>query len=181
MDESNDIPSVKVTLSGKVPGFFPDDKTISKCLSEALKPILAGLFSDLRNYSQVEIDATITDDRHIQKINREFRGKDTSTDVLSFPLMDVCDGNMACQAGDQPLQLGDLVFSHETIIRQAEERQLSFSERFTECFVHGLLHLLGWNHEDEMDREKMENMEDTFLDKAVIMIQKCFGATEHQP
>jgi probable rRNA maturation factor len=76
-------------------------------------------------------------DPEIQILNRQYRGKDKPTDVLSFPLADAL----------QPFLLGDVVISVETAARQAQRRGHSLREELQILLVHGILHLLGYDHE----------------------------------
>ncbi|XP_002989862.2 endoribonuclease YBEY, chloroplastic [Selaginella moellendorffii] len=87
-----------------------------------------------------ELSVTICDDKYIQKLNKEWLGKDRPTDVLSFP--------QDQPAGESPLLLlGDVVISVETAARQAQERNHSLLDEMRILLVHGLLHVLGHDHE----------------------------------
>jgi len=76
-------------------------------------------------------------DPEIHVLNRQYRGKDKPTDVLSFPLADTL----------QPSVLGDVVISVETAARQAQRRGHSLQEELQILLIHGILHLLGYDHE----------------------------------
>jgi rRNA maturation RNase YbeY len=76
-------------------------------------------------------------DLEIHALNRQYRGKDKPTDVLSFPLADAL----------QPSLLGDVVISIETAARQAQRRRHSLGEELQTLLIHGVLHLLGYDHE----------------------------------
>lgn len=76
-------------------------------------------------------------DQEIHRLNRQYRGKNKPTDVLSFPLADAL----------HPHLLGDVVISTETAVRQAKRRSLSLQEELQTLLVHGILHLLGYDHE----------------------------------
>ena len=76
-------------------------------------------------------------DQTIHELNRQYRNKDKPTDVLSFPLADeVC-----------PTLLGDVVISIDTARRQARQRKRAFADELRALLVHGILHLLGYDHE----------------------------------
>ena len=104
--------------------------------------------------NNAEISITFTDNKGIQKLNRDFRGLDRPTDVLSFPLTDY-------EAIDTPLadelcgSLGDVVLSLERAREQAEEYGHSLDREIAFLTVHSMLHLLGYDHEtgeeDELD------------------------------
>ena len=86
-----------------------------------------------------QLSLTLTDDAAIRELNREWRSVDRPTDVLSFPM-------------DDDVLLGDLVISVETARRQAEERAYELRDEVRVLLVHGLLHLLGYDH--ELDAEE---------------------------
>ncbi len=90
-------------------------------------------------------------DREIRRLNREFRHKDSATDVLSFP---------ATEAGaDENGFLGDVVISADTAMKQAQEAGFTFEREASELVIHGLLHLVGYDHETdggEMNRLELK-------------------------
>lgn len=91
--------------------------------------------------TQCELSLLLTDDKEIQALNKTYRDLDKSTDVLSFPQ----DEDAVNESGDT--LLGDVVISVETAARQAEEHHLSFNEELILLAIHGILHLLGYDHE----------------------------------
>ena len=88
-----------------------------------------------------ELSLLLTDDAEIQALNKAYRDLDKATDVLSFPQ----DEDAVNESGDT--LLGDVVISVETAARQAEEHHLSFNEELVLLAIHGILHLLGYDHE----------------------------------
>ena len=110
--------------------------------------------------NNAEISITFTDNNGIQKLNRDFRGLDRPTDVLSFPLTDY-------EAIDTPLadelcgSLGDVVLSLERAREQAEEYGHSLDREIAFLTVHSMLHLLGYDHEtgeeDELDMRRRQS------------------------
>jgi probable rRNA maturation factor len=98
-----------------------------------------------------EISLLFTDDAGIRRLNREFRGKDKPTNVLSFP-----------QAG--PL-LGDVILAAETVRAEAALAQRPIEAHMAHLIIHGLLHLLGFDHEEDADAETMEALERAALAK----------------
>lgn len=115
--------------------------------------------------NDAEVSVTFTDNNGIQTLNRDFRGIDRPTDVLSFPLTDYESDEFPI---DEPeLSLGDIVISLERASEQAEEFGHSFEREVAFLTVHSMLHLLGYDHvnSDEEDaemrrrqREILENM-----------------------
>ena len=156
-------PKVSVSIMENAGREFPDERSLEQALSYALGRILSelGLCSDPE---KTELEVSIVDDRKIQVLNLKFRGFDKPTDVLSFPIYAKGEIPGKLAENDPPRTIGDLVFGSETISRQAEERGMDFIERFTECFIHGVLHLLGYEHEKDTDRLAMEELEDRLFE-----------------
>lgn len=99
-----------------------------------------------------EIAVVLADDAFAQQLNRDYRGKDKPTNVLSFP-------------NDEAGQLGDIVLAFETVEREAAEQGKSFKHHAVHLLVHGTLHLLGYDHEIEKEAARMEKLEIKILDK----------------
>ena len=100
-----------------------------------------GQVLDKLEETDCELSLLLTDDVKIQELNRTYRDLDKATDVLSFPQ----DEDAVNEAGDT--LLGDVVISVETAARQAKEHHLSFNEELILLAIHGILHLLGYDHE----------------------------------
>lgn len=100
----------------------------------------------------VEISLLLTDDAGIQELNRDWRNKDKPTNVLSFPAP-------AVPGIPGPRPLGDIAVAYETVAREAEEEKKPFENHLTHLLIHGLLHLLGYDHELEAEAEIMEGLE----------------------
>lgn len=100
-----------------------------------------------------EISVTFTDNEKIHLLNREYRGVDRPTDVLSFPLMEDTDNYEALQDGE-PVALGDIVISLERADEQAKEFGHSLEREVAFLAVHSVLHLLGYDHETSKEDEK---------------------------
>ncbi len=109
----------------------------------------------------VEISITLTDDETIRQINKEWRGKDKSTDVLSFPL-----DEEDTPPGYKYRLLGDVVISIPYAIRQAKEIGFTPKEEVLRLLIHGILHLLGYDHEtSEEDARIMFSLQDKIFSK----------------
>ena len=117
---------------------------------------------DYEQYSNpCEVSVTFTDNEGIHKLNRQYRGVDRPTDVLSFPLFDY-DGVSEEPPVDELMgMLGDIVLSLEQAQKQAEEYGHSFEREVAFLCVHSMLHLLGYDHEtgpeDEMDMRRRQS------------------------
>lgn len=123
------------------------DVLIREHVAEAVVADLDGFFSELArqmplsdNVSQVEI--LLTDDTELRDLNRQYRGKDKATDVLSFP-----DGDMDPEHGHRIL--GSIALSVETAAEQADRIGHSLDRELKFLLIHGLLHLLGFDHEND--------------------------------
>lgn len=99
----------------------------------------------------------LTDDAAIQVLNRTWRGIDKPTDVLSFP------GDDGFVPQSEPLPLGDIVLARETVLRDARAMDRRLAHHLSHMAVHGMLHLLGWDHEIAADAERMEAQEEAVL------------------
>ena len=102
-----------------------------------------------------EVSVLLTDDAEQQALNRDWRGYDKSTNVLSFPQLEPFT----------PLAglLGDITLARETVAREAEEMDIAFEAHFTHLVVHGFLHLLGHDHIEDGEAETMEALETQIL------------------
>jgi probable rRNA maturation factor len=107
----------------------------------------------------------LTNDSKIRTLNREYRGKDKPTNVLSFPMFDSM-GEIPAGAGDIPL--GDIFISFETIRQEAKEQGKSLNNHYTHMLIHGFLHLLGYDHMSESEAKSMESLEIRILKKFSI-------------
>ena len=104
------------------------------------------------NFTQdVRVSITFTDNEGIRALNREYREKDSATDVLSFPMYTMEDGD--CPEADMAAELGDIVLSLERADEQAKEYGHSFERELAFLVVHSMLHLLGYDHEEGKAQE----------------------------
>ena len=107
----------------------------------------------------VSLAVAFADDARVQGLNRDFRGKDKPTNVLSFPMVqtDLLDGLDIGDDGE--VLLGDIVLADGVCAREAEERGVPTATHATHLIVHGTLHLLGYDHIDDAEAEAMEAIE----------------------
>ena len=111
---------------------------------------------------QAEISISFVDDQTIQEINRDYRGMNEPTDVISFALQETVEGEVTIK-GDQlpPLNLGDIVISVERTHEQAKTYEHSIKREFGFLALHGFLHLLGYDHIDyDQEQEMFKKQED---------------------
>lgn len=100
--------------------------------------------------ADAELSLALADDAMVQGLNRDYRAKNKPTNVLSFP------------AAHGPL-LGDVIVAHETLMREAVEEGIPAADHLAHLTIHGLLHLLGYDHETEADALRMEALETSIL------------------
>ncbi len=113
----------------------------------------------------LEITVTLTNDAEIKKINREHRGKNKPTNVLSFPLWETLE---EIPVSKDPVPAGDIIIALETMKREALEQGKSLKHHFCHMLVHGFLHLLGYDHMTDSEAEEMETLETKILKKLGI-------------
>jgi probable rRNA maturation factor len=103
-------------------------------------------------HEDFEASVMLTDDAQIRELNRTWRAKDKPTNVLSFPAPE--------QPGSGgPRHLGDIALAYETLVRESEEESKELAHHFAHLIVHGVLHLLGYDHEVEAEADIMEGLE----------------------
>ena len=109
-----------------------------------------------------QVTVTVVPDERIRELNRTHRGIDKVTDVLSFPLVDQ-DGAGFVLPPSEPTHLGDVVVALEQARRQADLYEHSFERELAYLTVHGVLHLLGYDHEDDEEKVQMRAREEEIL------------------
>lgn len=102
-----------------------------------------------------ELSIVLTNDAEQHELNRQWRGKDSSTNVLSFPQIE--------PFGPVVGLLGDITLARETLEREAAEQGTSFADHFTHLVVHGFLHILGYDHLTDAEALQMESLETQIL------------------
>lgn len=123
--------------------------------------------------SRLGASLLFTDDKAVQELNRQWRGKDKPTNVLSFPMLDRAD-LLALTADGPPELLGDIALAYRTCAREAAEKGISLTDHVAHLIVHGLLHLAGHDHETgEAQANKMEALEIKAL--AIMGIADPYG------
>ncbi|MDY0009915.1 MAG: rRNA maturation RNase YbeY [Bdellovibrionales bacterium] len=111
---------------------------------------------------QFEISVTLTDDADVRGLNRDFRGIDKPTNVLSFPQIDLENfkkSSLDVFPADMPIPLGDVVLGYQTIMRETREQKKTIENHTVHLIVHGVLHLLGYDHMRPKDAKVMEKLE----------------------
>jgi probable rRNA maturation factor len=131
----------------------------------------AAVAAELNLAAELEVCVMACDDARIANLNAEFREKPTPTNVLSWP----SEERGATEEGGQPSpptgpdpELGDIAIAYETCAREAKEADKSFEHHVTHLMVHGILHLLGYDHIRDQDATLMERLETKILGKMGI-------------
>jgi probable rRNA maturation factor len=136
-------------------GAWPPEEEL-RTLAEAVLSAACGELG-LAGGGRSELSLVFTDDAHIRALNAAWRGKDKPTNVLSFPAVPVTPGAAL------PPMLGDIVLACETVGREAALEGKPFDHHLSHLVVHGFLHLLGHDHEDEAEAAAMEALERRIL------------------
>ena len=107
----------------------------------------------------IEVAIRLTDDAEVHALNRDYRGKDKPTNVLSFPMFDPEEIANLAQGPFPEALLGDIVLARDTCAREATEKGIPFPAHATHLIVHGILHLIGFDHISDAEAEDMEGLE----------------------
>jgi probable rRNA maturation factor len=144
---------------------FDETGTLTEEEMSQIEKIL-NFVSDRQNIEpQSELSITFVNNERIQEINREYRQKDKPTDVISFAMEELGEGEVEILGINQPRILGDIIISVPKTKEQAEEYGHSFIRELGFLAVHGLLHLLGYDHETEEDEKLMFSLQRELLDE----------------
>jgi len=147
-----------VEIDGARPDWPPGGRGAEALCRTAIDAVCASR-TDL-DFAHWEVSIRLTDDQAIQALNRAYRRIDAPTNVLAFPMDRPTPGNTGGPAGGL---LGDIALSTETVGREATEQDKLLPDHFVHMVVHGMLHLLGYDHENDADAEEMERCEIAIL------------------
>jgi len=112
-------------------------------------------------YSQnTEVSLALVNDAYMRNLNRQYRGIDTPTDVLSFAMQ---EGEPVPGIDGEELILGDVVISLQTALRQSTEYGVSFHQEMAYLVIHGILHLIGYDHQEEEEQQLMRQKEENLM------------------
>lgn len=139
---------------------------------QLFEQILNKVIETYPNFSKVkdiELSILLSNDNRIKKLNQEFRNESSTTNVLSFPDIDIDFRQiLEFEPNLDYMYLGDIAFAFETIAKEAQERTISFLSHFKHLLVHSILHLLGYDHKDDIETEIMQNIEIKILQKLSV-------------
>ncbi|MER8461685.1 rRNA maturation RNase YbeY [Mesorhizobium sp. M1409] len=161
------MPEDKISGDGALPvdidisveaGEWPDEANLTRLVDRAV----AAAFAETGVAGRSELSLVFSDDAHIRALNAGWRGKDKPTNVLSFPAFPLLKG------APLPPMLGDIVLAAETVAREAALEDKPVENHITHLVIHGLLHLLGYDHETDAGAEAMEAIERAALARLAI-------------
>ncbi|MCS7298891.1 MAG: rRNA maturation RNase YbeY [Spirochaetia bacterium] len=146
---------IKVNVIDNYKSRFISIKTLKKITTFTLEKM---------NRDNVELSVVLCDDETIREYNRNYRNKDYATDVLSFP-----DGDIV----GRYIYLGDIIISIDRVFAQSKEFGVEPIEEFVRLLVHGILHLLGYDHETSEDDEKvMMSIQDNLITDVMNLLKR---------
>lgn len=137
-----------------------------KSYRKVFKEIADYTYNLLELKEKYELSLSIIDDETIHSYNKQYRNIDRPTDVLSFAFQD--DEDMILDS-KMPTELGDILISYDTMLRQAEDYGHSIEREMCFLFTHGLLHLLGYDHMEKDDEEEMFALQNVILEGLNIL------------
>lgn len=140
-----------------------ETNTVTEDMQSLVSNLLAHALQEEGLDGEIEISLTFMSDEDIQAINYEYRNINTPTDVISFALEEMGEGEVKIIAEDMPTFLGDILISIPTAERQAEEYNHSLEREIGFLAVHGLLHLLGYDHLTETEEKEMFQRQEDIL------------------
>ncbi|WP_157017649.1 rRNA maturation RNase YbeY [Mesorhizobium xinjiangense] len=149
-------------------GDWPDETTLRGLTETAVAAAISVL--GLKIDRPVELGVLFADDAQIRALNAEWRGKDKATNVLSFPAFP------STGQGEVPPMLGDIVLASETVRNEADLEGKPLDHHLTHLIVHGFLHLVGYDHENDAEAETMEEAERSIL--AALAIADPYAVTD---
>jgi probable rRNA maturation factor len=124
------------------------------------RAIAAAAGSADADVGEAELAVMLTDDAGIRTLNSNWRGIDKPTNVLSFEALQPTGGS---SPDDAPRMLGDIAIAYETTRKEADDEQKPFDHHLSHLAIHGFLHLIGYDHENDADAEAMETLEQEIL------------------
>ena len=121
-------------------------------ISELLETTVQAIWQEIPKQPKTDICVLLTNNKRMQDLNKQYRGKDRPTNVLAFPAADFPDTH-----------LGDLALGYETCMQEIANKGISLEGHLCHLFVHGVLHLVGFNHQQQLEATEMERLESLVL------------------
>lgn len=139
---------------------------VEAVIEQAVRAVFADVESDCQG-RPCEVSVVLSDDERVRELNRDYREKDSATNVLSFPALE-CEGPGQLILEPGPVLLGDIIFALGVCQRECLEQEKTLSAHLSHLCVHGMLHLFGFDHIDDDEAEEMEAREIAILAKLGI-------------
>ncbi len=137
-----------------------EDIEITNDMLDIVKISIAEVLKEEEIDENVQVSISFVGDEEIQRLNKDFRGVDSSTDVLSFPMDD--------EFQIEETMLGDVIINTKRVLEQAKEFGHSNTRELSYLTVHSILHLLGYDHMEDEDKEIMRSKEKSIMDSLKI-------------
>ncbi|WP_416827267.1 rRNA maturation RNase YbeY [Ectobacillus polymachus] len=144
--------------------FFDETNEVAESDTTMIQQLLE-LAAKKEKVQEAEMSITFVTNERIQELNAQYRGKNQPTDVISFAIEDLGEGEEELVGADMPRMLGDIMISIPRTKEQAEEYGHSFKRELGFLSVHGFLHLLGYDHMTEEDEKIMFGKQKEILDE----------------
>lgn len=141
-------------------------------VDEAMETLVTQVVDKVLAYEaceeEYEVSISFVNNEEMRSLNNEYRGIDRETDVLSFPMLEFTEVELEeedenAEYIDEEIALGDIVISMEKALEQSEEYEHSFNRELAFLLVHGMLHLLGYDHQDEATEREMFDKQEAIL------------------
>jgi len=132
-------------------GNWPDQAGLQHLIDKAIRVAIEA--AELSCPPDAELSIVLSNDQHVQELNRQWRKIDKPTNVLSFPAEDIRPGEIP------GILLGDIVLAQETVVREAVEQGKPFKDHLVHLVIHGFLHIFGYDHINDKEAEIMEGLE----------------------
>lgn len=144
-------------------------KDLNKALMAKIVKNIIHRFPNFKLVKRFELSILLTDDKQMQELNSTFCQKEKTTNVLSFPDIELKrEELLEFKPNIDYMYLGDIAFGYQVIILESIERNVSFENHFFHLFVHSILHLIGFDHNDDAEAKHMEEMEVNILNDFAI-------------
>lgn len=141
-------------LSGHIDLNISEQKWLTQVnnIHELLETCQLAIWQEIPKQPKADICVLLTNDEQMQKLNKQYRGKDRPTNVLAFPAPDF--------PGEH---LGDLALGYETCMQEIINKSISLEDHLCHLFIHGALHLVGYDHKEQLEATEMERLESLVL------------------
>jgi probable rRNA maturation factor len=157
---------LEVSVSVYDASWTQDDYGISKLCSDAAIAAFDAIRTNQPHTEPCEVSIVLADDVFVADLNKKYRDRQGPTNVLSFAGLDGNDLETALDSGlpgGMPLMLGDVIIAHGVVQHEAVEMQIPVNNHLRHLVVHGILHLMGYDHENDDDAREMEGLETSIL------------------